>query len=82
MKTIAITQAKYLGKYEIHFMFSDQTEQTIDFCGFLNRSNNPMTRRFLDKNLFRVFKIEFGDIVWNDYELCFPILDLHEGKIH
>jgi len=23
----------------------------------------------------------YGDIVWNDYELCFPILDLYEGNI-
>ena len=82
MKTLAITQAEYLGKHKIHFMFSDQTERTIDFGSFLNRSNNPMTRRFLDTNLFQVFKIEYGDIVWNDYELCFPILDLYEGNVH
>ena len=82
MKTIAITQAKYLGEYEIYFMFSDQTEQTIDFSRFLNRSRNPMTRKFLDQKLFRNFKIEFGDIVWNDYELCFPIGHLHEGNVH
>jgi hypothetical protein len=81
MKTIAITRAEYLGKHEIRFMFSDQTERTIDFGGFLSRAHNPMTRKFLDKNLFQVFKIEYGDIVWNDYELCFPILDLYEGNI-
>jgi len=81
MKTIAVTQAEYLGQYEIRFTFSDQTEQTIDFSGFLNRSNNPMTRKFLDEKFFRNFRIEFGDIVWNDYELCFPIGDLHEGNV-
>jgi len=81
MKTIAITQAEYLGQYEIRLTFSDRTEQTIDFSGFLNRSNNPMTRKFLDKKLFRNFQIEHGDIVWNDYELCFPIGDLHEGSV-
>jgi len=82
MKTIAITQATYLEKYEIHFMFSDKTERTIDFGGFLSRTHHPTTRRFLDKNLFKAFKIEFGDIVWNDYELCFPIADLYEGNVH
>ena len=81
MKTIAIAHADYLEKYKIHFVFSDHTEQTIDFSDFLNRSHNPMTRRFLDKNLFQGFSVEFGDIVWNDYELCFPIQDLHEGNI-
>ena len=82
MKPLAITHAKYLGKHEIRFTFSDQTERTVDFGGFLKRSRNPMTRKFLDKKLFKVFKIEFGDIVWNDYELCFPIQDLYEGNVH
>jgi hypothetical protein len=82
MKTIAVTQAEYLEKYKIRFTFSDETERTIDFSGFLNRANNPMTRQFLDKDLFSAFNIEFGDVVWNDYELCFPILDLYEGNVH
>jgi len=81
MKTIAITQAEYLGKYEIHLTFSDQTEQLIDFSAFLNRSKNPMARKYLDKKLFRNFQVEHGDIVWNDYELCFPIGDLYEGSV-
>ncbi|MCL2118185.1 MAG: DUF2442 domain-containing protein [Planctomycetaceae bacterium] len=81
MKTIAITQAGYLGEYQIHFTFSDATEQTVDFRDFLNRSHHPTTRKYLDKKLFRNFQIEHGDIVWNDYELCFPIGDLYEGMV-
>ena len=81
MKTIAVTHAEYLGNYEIHLTFSDEMEQTVDFSAFLNRSHNPMTRKYLDKKLFRNFQIEHGDIVWNDYELCFPIGDLYEGCV-
>jgi len=40
-----------------------------------------MARKYLDKKLFRKFKIDYGDIIWNDYEMCFPIWDLYEGKI-
>jgi hypothetical protein len=40
-----------------------------------------MTRKHLDETLFKKFNIEYGDIVWNDYEMCFPIWDLHEGQI-
>jgi hypothetical protein len=81
MKTIAIAQAEYLKEHEIRFTFSDRTEQTLDFGGFLSRSRNPMTRKFLDKKLFQDFRIEFGDIVWNDYELCFPVYDLYYGNV-
>lgn len=44
-------------------------------------AKNPMTKNYLDTKLFRGFTIEHGDIVWNDYELGFPIWDLYEGKV-
>lgn len=40
-----------------------------------------MTKKYLDKELFKSFTIAYGDLIWNDYEMCFPIWDLHEGKI-
>ena len=40
-----------------------------------------MTRKYLDKSLFRNFSLAYGDLIWNDYEMCFPIWDLHEGKV-
>ena len=40
-----------------------------------------MTKKYLDKKLFQKFTIEYGNIIWNDYEMCFPIWELHEGKI-
>ncbi len=40
-----------------------------------------MTRKYLDKEYFKAFSVEYGDLVWNDYELCFPIWDLHEGRL-
>lgn len=78
---ISIRKADYIGEYKIHFQFSDGLERIIDFYGFLKSAKNPMTRKYLDKSLFAEFKLEYGDIHWNVFELCFPIWDLHEGKI-
>ncbi|MDQ8003885.1 MAG: DUF2442 domain-containing protein [Pedobacter sp.] len=78
---IEINKADYLGDYKIRFGFSDGEVRIIDFTDFLTSAKNPMTKKYLDKNEFKNFKIEFGDIVWNDYEMCFPIWDLHEGKV-
>ena len=78
---ISINKAEYVGDYKIKFLFSDGNERLIDFSNFLNNAKNPMTRKYLDKNLFKKFSIDYGDIIWNDYEMCFPIWDLHEGKI-
>lgn len=78
---ISIDKAEFIGDYQIKFSFSDGVVQLIDFSGFLMNAKNPMTKKYLDKKLFRNYSIEYGDIIWNDYEMCFPIWDLHEGKI-
>lgn len=78
---ISIDNAKYIGEYTIEFSFSDGVKRLIDFSGFLEHAKNPMTKKYLDKQLFKKYSIEYGDIIWNDYEMCFPIWDLHEGKV-
>ncbi len=78
---IEIIKAEYLKDYKIAFEFSDAIKQTIDFESFLTSAKNPMSKKFLDKKEFQNFKIEYGDIIWNDYEMCFPIWDLHSGKL-
>lgn len=78
---ISINKAEYIGEYKIMFLFSDGVERLIDFSDFLKNAKNPMTRKYLDEKLFKAYSIDYGDIIWNDYEMCFPIWDLHEGKI-
>lgn len=78
---ISIDKADYVGEYKIKFLFSDGVEKLIDFSEFLKGAKNPMTKKYLDKQLFKSYSINYGDIIWNDYEMCFPIWDLHEGKI-
>jgi hypothetical protein len=81
MLVISITEANYREGYKIEFKFSDQTTKVIDFEPFLQKSRNPMTRKFLSLSEFKNFNLENGEVNWNDYELCFPIWDLHEGRI-
>ncbi len=80
--TISIIKAQYLNDYKIKFIFSDGVEQVINFKNFLYSAKNPMTKKYLNSSLFKKFKIKYGDIEWNDYELCFPLWDIHEGKIN
>jgi hypothetical protein len=79
--TLKIIKAEYIEDYKIRLVFSDGKENTVDFQSFLRQAQNPMTRKFLDINEFKKFKIEYGDLLWNDYEMCFPIIDLYEDNI-
>lgn len=78
---ISIIRAEYIQDYQIKFSFSDGMERVIDFSEFPQKARTPMITKYLDKNLFRNYTIEYGELIWNDYEMCFPIWDLHEGKI-
>jgi hypothetical protein len=78
---ISIISADYIRDYKINLTFSDGIVRVVDFGPFLRSAKNPMARKYLDKKLFKKYSIEYGDIVWNEYEMCFPIWDLYEGQI-
>ena len=78
---IDIVEAKSVGDFQLALQFSDGVKRVIDFGPFLKKASHPDIRKYLDPQLFAGFVIEGGDLVWNDYELCFPLGDLYEGKI-
>lgn len=80
-EAVNIEYAEYLEEYKLQLRFSDDTKRVIDFGNFLNKSRNPLIRKYLDIEQFKNFTLEYGDLFWNDYDLCFPIADLYEGKI-
>ena len=80
-KIINIISANLVGDYRIRLRFDDGTEQTVDFRPFLTASLHPDIRRWLDPARFSDFHIEYGELVWGDYDLCFPVIDLHRNDL-
>ena len=78
---VFITQAKYLGGYSLELEFEDGKRQKVDFEPFLRKSLHPEIQSYLDIGKFKQFRLEYGDLIWGDYELCFPVMDLYENQI-
>ena len=78
---VDIVQAERLSDYKVRLCFSDGAERVVDFEPFLQSSRNPMIRAYLDLEKFASFRLEVGDLIWGDYDLCFPIADLYENRI-
>lgn len=77
-----IVGAKYLTEYKILISFSDLTQQIVDFGPFLTANPHPQYDKYKIPSHFKKFKIERGNIVWGkDWDLIFPIDQLHSGKI-
>jgi len=81
-QTLNIISAKQLGDYRLHLIFADGLEQLADFKPFLTRSRHPDIRSYLEPEKFAGFHIEYGELIWGEYELCFPIIDLYKNQIN
>jgi hypothetical protein len=78
---INITSAELAGDYQIRLTFDDGTRQEVNFKPFLTASVHPEIRAWLDPERFAAFRIEYGELVWGDYALCFPQADLYRNCI-
>jgi len=78
---VFVERAEHLGDYALRLGFSDGKERLVDFAPFLRQSHNPLIRVYLDPAAFARFAVKDGDLVWGDYDLCFPIADLYEGRL-
>lgn len=79
--TINIKTVGQVGDYLLGLSFDDSTAQTVDFKPFLSISRHPDIRAFLEPVRFAAFRIEYGELVWGDYDLCFPIADLYRNRL-
>ena len=79
--SINIVSASQAGEYRIRLVFDDNKVQEVDFHPFLVHSHHPDIRAYLTPERFLTFRVDHGDLVWGDYELCFPIIDLYRNTI-
>ena len=78
---LAITKAEYVAGYKIRLTFNDETVRVVDFGPFLMKSRNPDTTDYRDPEKFKTFRIEDGDLMWGDFQMIFPIMDLYRGEV-
>lgn len=87
MKTVAkqqyleVTEAKYVSGYKLLLSFNDGAARVVDFGPFLAQAQNPDTTDYRDLKKFKSFRIEYGDVIWGDHQMIFPIADLYRGTI-
>ena len=78
---LEVTEAKYVSGYNLLLTFNDGAVRVVDFGPFLAKARNPDTTDYRDLKRFKSFRIKDGDLVWGDYQMIFPIMDLYGGTI-
>jgi hypothetical protein len=78
---LEVTEAKYVSGYKLLLSFNDGEVRVVDFGPFLAKAGNPDTTDYRDLKKFKSFRIEYGDLIWGDHQMIFPIMDLYRGTI-
>jgi hypothetical protein len=78
---LEVTEAKYVSGYKLLLTFNDGAVRVVDFGPFLAKARNPDTTDYRDLKKFKRFHIQDGDLMWGDYQMIFPIMDLYHGTI-
>ena len=78
---LEIIEAEYVSGYQIRLAFKDGTKRVMDFEPFLRNAQNPDLTDYRQMRKFKSFRLHHGDLVWGDYQMIFPIIDLYRGEI-
>ncbi len=78
---LRVLEAKYVPRHRVDIKFNDGTRRVVDFGPFLKQARNPMFTKYRSTKEFKSFHIQDGDLMWGDFEMIFPILDLYRGNI-
>ncbi len=82
MGRIYIIEATNAGNLSVNLRFNDGSFQTVDVGKYIQQHPHPQYNKYLDERKFSKFTLEEGNIVWGkNWDLMFPIEQLHAGKI-
>src|SRR5580692_1455024 len=78
---ISVKKAEYVDDYRIRLVFNDGIERVVDFGNYLRHARHPDIRKYLDIKKFKNFRLRYGQLDWPNFDIRFPISELHSGKI-
>jgi len=78
---LEVVGAEYVTGYQIRLSFSDGLVRVMDFEPFLRKAMNPGITKYRQLRNFKKFHLHYGDLMWGDFDMIFPIEDLHRGEI-
>ncbi|HEY3761413.1 MAG TPA: DUF2442 domain-containing protein [Verrucomicrobiae bacterium] len=78
---LRVEKARYVPRYKVGIEFNDGARRVVNFEPFLKKAQNPMFTKYRLLKNFKSFHIDHGDLMWGDFEMIFPIMDLYLDTI-
>ena len=80
-KIIKLISVTYLKEFKLNLIFADGVSQLVDFKPFLESSSHAEVKKYLNLKKFKKFNFENNELMWGDFDLIFPIIDLYENNL-
>ncbi len=81
MSALFVKNAKHVTSHILDVEFSNGESRIVDFAPFIFSAGHPDYERYKTEAGFLTFKIEDGNLNWDDYTMIFPVEDLYSGKL-
>ena len=63
---VYVIQAKYMGQYKIHLIFSDKKEGVVDLKDIITNDRRAIFQALKDVEQFKQFKVAMDTVVWSN----------------
>ena len=81
MSALFVKKTKHVTSHFLDIEFSNDESRIINFAPFIFSAGHPDYERYKTEAGFLMFKIEDGNLNWDDYTMIFPVEDLYSGKL-
>lgn len=75
-----IKSVEYINDYLLHVVFKDGQERLVDLYSFLSTSTFPFISKYLDLDLFKQVRVDYGTIAWGDNDMDINPLSIYYGE--
>jgi len=72
---------RILSGCKIRLTFNDGMVRVMDFEPFLRKALNPDITKYRQLRNFKKFHLHHAILMWGDFDMIFPMEDLHHGNI-
>jgi len=81
MSELLVTNTNHLTGHILEIIFNDGHKSIVDFAPFIFSAGHPDYELYKKQSYFLNYKIEDGNLNWDDYTMIFPIEELYNNKI-
>ncbi len=76
-----VVSAAYVGGYRLLITFDNGVSRTVDFRRYLWFSHHRHLKNYRRIENFLEFHIEYGKLMWGDFDMLFHTESLYHGEI-